>query len=541
MYHRLRGAARVRALLADRARAPKPLPPAVLFDRDGTLVVDVPYNGDPSLVAPMPGASAALARLRAAGLATAVVSNQSGVALGRLTRAHVDAVNARVDALLGPLGPVLVCEHDAGDGCACRKPAPGLVIAAARELGVAAEDCVVIGDIGADVEAAHAAGASAILVPTARTRAEEIAAAPLVASDLQQAVDARAGRCAMKLLAVRQDSNGDVLLAGPALRALAAHASEVTLVCGPSGRAAAETLPGVDRVICAEASWIEASPAPLRRSDVDAFVDRIAALGADRAFVFTSFHQSPLPAALLLRMAGVPWIAAISEDYPGGLLDLRHRGVPDDLHEVERALSLVHAAGFALPPGDDRRLAMRVAARNPIAHLAPYVVVHPGATVTARAWSPEKNRALVAALAARGERVVVTGGAGERALCAYVAGDAACDLAGTTRFDELARVIAGAEAIVVGNTGAAHVAAAVGTPTVSLFPPTIPAARFRPWRVEHVLLGDQEIACRGCRARICPRGDHACLNVVGVDDVLAALARLRAAQPRAAEPRAVPA
>jgi ADP-heptose:LPS heptosyltransferase len=80
---------------------------------------------------------------------------------------------------------------------------------------------------------------------------------------------------------------------------------------------------------------------------------------------------------------------------------------------------------------------------------------------------------------------------------------------------------------VVGNTGAAHVAAAVGTPTVSLFPPTIPAVRFRPWMVEHELLGDQEIACRGCRARVCPRADHACVAGVSVDDVLAALDRLR--------------
>ncbi len=85
VYHRLRGHARLRALLADAARAPQPLPRAVLFDRDGTLVADVPYNGDPARVEPMPGARAALARLRAAGVATAVVSNQSGVALGRIT------------------------------------------------------------------------------------------------------------------------------------------------------------------------------------------------------------------------------------------------------------------------------------------------------------------------------------------------------------------------------------------------------------------------------------------------------------------------
>jgi ADP-heptose:LPS heptosyltransferase len=234
-------------------------------------------------------------------------------------------------------------------------------------------------------------------------------------------------------------------------------------------------------------------------------------------------------------MAGVPRIAAISDDYPGALLDVRHRDVPDDLHEVERALSLARAAGYALPPHDEGRLAMRVAERNPVADCAPYVVVHPGATVPARAWDPRANRDLVAALAARGETVIVTGGAAERDLCSYVAGAAAnargvgrvANLAGATDFTTLARVIADADALIVGNTGAAHVAAAVGTPVVSLFPPTIPAARFRPWMVPHALLGDQEIACRGCRARTCPLEDQPCLGVVTVGDVVAALAAVR--------------
>ena len=188
VYHRLRGYARLRAMLGDAERAPKPQPSAVLFDRDGTLVVDVPYNGDPARVEPMPGARDALARLRDAGVAVAMVSNQSGVALGRMTLDDVAAVNARVDALLGPLGAVLVCTHGPDDGCRCRKPAPGLIEDAARMLGVAPHDCVVVGDIGADVDAAHAAGARAILVPTAVTRADEIAAAPVVARDLDEAV-----------------------------------------------------------------------------------------------------------------------------------------------------------------------------------------------------------------------------------------------------------------------------------------------------------------------------------------------------------------
>jgi histidinol-phosphate phosphatase family protein len=185
VYHRARGYARLRALLAGETRAPR----AVLFDRDGTLIADVPYNRDPGRVEPMPGAREALERLRAAGVATAMISNQCGVALGKLTRDDVDAVNARIERELGPLGPVFVCTHAPGEGCRCRKPAPGMVEDAARALGVAPHECVVVGDIGADVEAAHAAGARAILVPTPITRAEEIAAAPRVARDLVEAVD----------------------------------------------------------------------------------------------------------------------------------------------------------------------------------------------------------------------------------------------------------------------------------------------------------------------------------------------------------------
>lgn len=165
------------------------LPAAVLFDRDGTLVVDVPYNGDPDRVEPMPGARAALDRVRERGVPTAVVSNQSGVARGLLTAEAVAAVNARVEELLGPLGPWAICPHGPEDGCACRKPAPGLVLEAARALAVAPGRCAVIGDIGADVEAARAAGARGVLVPTPVTRPEEVAAADEVSPDLCAAVE----------------------------------------------------------------------------------------------------------------------------------------------------------------------------------------------------------------------------------------------------------------------------------------------------------------------------------------------------------------
>lgn len=166
-----------------------PRPDAVLLDRDGTLILDVPYNGDPDRVEALPRARDALDRLRAAGFALAVVSNQSGVARGLITSEQVTAVNRRIEELLGPLGPFAVCPHGPGDGCDCRKPAPGLVLEAAAALGVAPERCAVVGDIGADVEAARAAGARGVLVPTPFTRRAEIEAAPEVASDLGAAVD----------------------------------------------------------------------------------------------------------------------------------------------------------------------------------------------------------------------------------------------------------------------------------------------------------------------------------------------------------------
>ena len=160
----------------------------MLFDRDGTLVVDVPYCADPALVTPVSTANAALALLRAAGIPVGVVSNQSGIARGLLDREQVDAVNRRVDDLLGPFDVWQVCPHGPDDGCACRKPQPGMVLAAADALRVTPEDVAVVGDIGADVGAARAAGARSVLVPTPVTLLEEVDAAPVVCPDLLSAV-----------------------------------------------------------------------------------------------------------------------------------------------------------------------------------------------------------------------------------------------------------------------------------------------------------------------------------------------------------------
>jgi ADP-heptose:LPS heptosyltransferase len=333
-----------------------------------------------------------------------------------------------------------------------------------------------------------------------------------------------------RVLVARLDSDGDVLLAGPAVRAVAASA-EVVLLCGPAGRQAAALLPGVTRVLTWSCPWIEYPPPPVREPEVEAIVALLRGVRADAAVLLTSFHQSALPLALLLRLAGVPRVVAASTDYPGSLLDVRLRpGVDfdDDLPEPERALAVTAAAGFPLPPGDGGGLA--VVPPPDVADLVgggAYVVLHPGASVPARAWSPDRCAKAVVELANRGHRVLVTGGPAERDLTAEVAGSHGVDLGGATTFAQLAGVLKGADAVVVGNTGPAHLAAAVGTPVVSLFAPVVPASRWAPYRVPHVLLGDQRAACRDTRARTCPLPGHPCLDHVEPAEVADAVERLR--------------
>lgn len=331
------------------------------------------------------------------------------------------------------------------------------------------------------------------------------------------------------VLVVRLDNAGDVLLAGPAVRAVAAGADRVTLWCGPRGRAAADLLPGVDHVLEHLAEWIDPDASSVDRDKVLGLVDEIAALRIDQALLLTSMHQSPLPAALLLRLAGVRTIAGISHDFPGALLDVRHR-VDAGIHEVERSLSLAATLGYRLPPGDHGGLAVEIPDRLDLPAIGDRVVaVHPGASVPAREWEPAGYREVVDLLCAAGWSVAVTGGAGENELTAFVAGPHrpdVRDLGGCTTFAQLAAVFAGCEAVVTGNTGPAHLAAAVGTPVVSLFAPTVPASRWRPWGVRHALLGHQDIACAGCRATVCPLPGHPCLSDVTPGDVVAALRRL---------------
>jgi histidinol-phosphate phosphatase family protein len=163
-------------------------PQAVLFDRDGTLIADVPYNADPERVRVLPTVRVAVAALRRAHVPIGVISNQSGIARGLITADDVARIGRRVEHEIGRFDVWEICPHGPGEGCECRKPRPGMVVAAARRIGVSPRATAVIGDIGSDIACAEAAGARAVLVPTERTLPEEVQSAPLVAADVAEAV-----------------------------------------------------------------------------------------------------------------------------------------------------------------------------------------------------------------------------------------------------------------------------------------------------------------------------------------------------------------
>jgi ADP-heptose:LPS heptosyltransferase len=333
-----------------------------------------------------------------------------------------------------------------------------------------------------------------------------------------------------RAVVARLDSAGDVLITGPAVRALAAGHDGVTFLAGPRGRAAAELLPSVDEIVEWQAPWVDFDSPELTADHVEALVKQVRDIAPQRAYIFTSFHQSPLPLALIFRMASVPWVGAISEDYPGTLLDLRHH-VKDGVPEPERALSLARAAGCELPDGDDGALQVKPPAQLPddLAEALrgeSFVVFHPGAAVPARRPSAARSAQMVSALAAAGHRVVVTGGDAERDLTAVAAADVAVDLGGRTTLAALGAVYARANVVIAPNTGPAHLAAAVGVPVVSLFAPVVPATQWVPYGNNVIRLGDQSAPCRLTRARNCPVDGHPCLDGITDEELLSAIDRI---------------
>jgi len=344
---------------------------------------------------------------------------------------------------------------------------------------------------------------------------------------------------AARVLAVRLDALGDVVMTGPALRALKAArpGRRLTLLTSPAGAAAARLLPGVDSVMVYEAPWTKATPPRADAVPDLGMIAQVAAKRFDAAAIFTVYSQSPLPAALLCFLAGIPRRLAHCHENPYQLLT---DWMPDPepggaiRHEVRRQLDLVGAVGCGVA---DERLALDVpaAAAGRVAALvddlgldgaAPWVAVHPGGSAPSRRYPPERFADVVRGLAAAGVSVVLTGVAEEASLVSAVqhaAGVPTRSLAGRLGVAELAAVLARARVLVSNNTGPVHVAAAVGTPVVDLYAQTNP--QHTPWSVAHRVLF-HDVPCKYCYKSVCPEGHHDCLRRVAPESVVAATLEL---------------
>jgi len=331
---------------------------------------------------------------------------------------------------------------------------------------------------------------------------------------------------ARRILLVRLDSLGDVILMTPAYHAIkeSQPASRLTLLTSPVGAQISGLNPDLDEVLPYASPltdpWLEAPHDPSRELQL---VDTLRQREFDAAIVFTSFRQSPLPAALLCYLAGIPLRLGATDDGAGSLLTTRHHWPPGLYHEVERALDLVGAAGFHTRdpelllqvPAPARRQVRARLAREGTDPSRPLVVVHPGCAMPARTYRWERFAAAADLLIERlGAQIILTGTAAEVPLAEHILAQMkhpASSWAGASDLAQLSGLIECADLVLTNNTGPAHIAAAVKTPVVVLFAWTNPPEQWRPWRVAQRLL-NRPVSCRLCYQRICPHG-QGCLDV----------------------------
>lgn len=355
----------------------------------------------------------------------------------------------------------------------------------------------------------------------------------------------RAWSQARRVLALRLDNLGDLLMTTPALAAIRESLppeARLTLLTSPAGAAAAAHLPFVDELLVFDAPWVGGgTPKTAIGLAETALLLRLADGAYDAAVIFTVCTQSALPGALLCRMAGIPLVLAHNRENPYALLSdwiAEPDHVADTMrHEVRRQLDLVAAVGWRT---DDERLRFelrqadraRVAAALAAAGVAPrrrYALLHPGASAASRRWPAERFAGVGRALAAAGLAVLVAGDGADEPLCAAVLAGmrGAGRTIGPTTLGELAALIAGAELLVGNNSGPVHLAAAVGTPVLVLYAQTNP--QHTPWRVPARVLS-HAVACRWCLKSRCPQVHHGCLLGVGVDEAAEAALALASAQ-----------
>lgn len=319
-----------------------------------------------------------------------------------------------------------------------------------------------------------------------------------------------------RVLAVRLDNLGDVVMVTPALRALRAAlgaGARLDLLASPAGAALAPLLADVDEVHAVSAVWQDADGRlPLDPARELALVERLR--GYDAVVVFTSFAQSPWPMAYAAYLAGVPVRVGTSKEFGGSLLTHWLPAPPDGQHQSDRALALLEHVGV---PGRGRRLHLSVPreARERAAKVRAgaglpdsYAVLAPGASCPSRRYDPARFRAAAREI---GLPVAVVGTAKEAELVAGVEGPGVVGLAGLLDVPALAAMVQGARVALTNNSGGMHLADAVGTPVVALFAGTEDESQFAPRSVPARLLR-VPTACAPCRALVCPY-EHQCLDI----------------------------
>jgi ADP-heptose:LPS heptosyltransferase len=326
-----------------------------------------------------------------------------------------------------------------------------------------------------------------------------------------------------RILVVRPDNLGDVIMCGPALRSLrrAAPEARVDLLTSPAGAAAVPLLPEVDGTLVASVSWQQLDPSAVPPEHDHDLVRRIAEGSYEAALIFTSFSQSPWPAAYLCRLAGVPVRIGMSREFGGAGLTHWVPAVPDDLHQVDRALHLLRRVGVAagdgrlevtIPPGADAA-ARSVLAEAGLTEGERYAVLLPGASCASRRYDPVRMAAVTRTLTAAGLRTVVAGTAKEASLVARAAGDApgAVPLSGRLDVPALAAAVAHSRVVVCNNSGGAHLASALGTPVVVVFAGTEEVQQYAP-RFTPATVLTVATPCAPCRQLTCPYGSE-CLDI----------------------------
>ena len=344
---------------------------------------------------------------------------------------------------------------------------------------------------------------------------------------------------APRILCIRLDNAGDVLMTTPALRAVkcARPKRHITLLTSTVGGAVARHVPEVDEIICFDAPWIKNDSMPMPAEVLD-LRSALANRKFDAAIIFTVYSQNPLPAAMLCYLAGIPLRLAHCRENPYRLLtDWVRETEPHERirHEVERQLDLVATIG-ARPCGlplsftvsdDDRCAALEKLRKAGIDPERPWLAIHPGASAPSRRYPADRFARVARELSERLEcQVVLTGDAGEAALAEQIRNDARTDaasLAGELELNELGALIAMSPLLISNNTGPVHIAAAVGTPVVDLYALTNP--QHTPWQVPNRVLF-HDVPCKNCYRSICPMGHHACLRGVAVETVVAAALEL---------------